>query len=128
MFAASGMISFAVEHGYLDQNVVKNARKLKAEKNPPRYLSLEEWGAVQEIARETCLWPLVATACYAGFRNSEPRFLTWPEIDFGRNQITTVKEEGFGLKNRESRTVPPNAGLKNILLSSGRKAAAASVK
>lgn len=42
MFAASGLLSFAVRHHYLSNNVVKNVDKIKAHKNPPRYLSFEE--------------------------------------------------------------------------------------
>ena len=60
MHAASGLLSFAVRCGYLSSNVVKNVKKVKAEKNPPRYLSFEEWKKVEEIARHTYLRPLVA--------------------------------------------------------------------
>ena len=63
---------------------------------------------MRNIAEDTYLWPLIATAYYAGFRNSELRFLTWPEIHFDRGVITITNKEGFSLKNRESRTVPLN--------------------
>jgi len=116
LYAASGLLSFAVERGYVRRNVVRNVSKVKAQKNPPRYLSFDEWEHVQAIASGTYLWPLVATAYYAGFRNSELRFLTWPEIDFERGVITLVNKEGFSLKNREARTVPLNRELKRILL------------
>ena len=33
MYAASGMLSFAVNRGYLSDNVVKKVKKVKAEKN-----------------------------------------------------------------------------------------------
>jgi len=112
MYAASGFLSYAVRQGYVRRNVVRNVPKVKAAKNPPRYLSFDEWEKVREVAEETYLWPLVATAYYTGFRNSELRFLTWPEIDFDRNVITLVNKEGFTLKNRESRTVPLNRELK----------------
>ena len=105
MFGASGLMSFAVKRGYQQFNPVKNVAKVKAEKNPPRYLSFEEWARVREIAAETYLWPLVATAYYTGFRNSELRFLTWEEVDFERDVITITNKEGFSLKNRQSRTV-----------------------
>lgn len=115
MFAASGVLAFALQRGYIQSNVARNVVKPKAVKNPPRFLSIEEWKKVQEVARKTPLWPLVATAYYAGFRNSELRFLTWPEIDFQRDVITLINKEGFTLKNRESRTVPLNGELKAIL-------------
>ena len=116
LYAASGLLSFAVERGYVSSNVVRAVKKVKAQKNPPRYLSFEEWERVQAIARETYLWPLVATAYYTGFRNSELRFLTWPEVDFERGLITIRNKEGFSLKNRQYRTVPLNRALRDILL------------
>ncbi len=116
MYAASGLLSFAVRRGYLSQNVLKSVQKVKVEKNPPRYLSFEEWEKVKQVARETYLWPLVATAYYTGFRNSELRFLTWKEVDFQRNTVTLTNKEGFSLKNRESRSVPLNRELREILL------------
>jgi site-specific recombinase XerD len=85
LYAASGLMLFAVKRGYQQFNPVKSVTKVKAEKNPPRYLSFEEWARVREIAAETYLRPLVATAYYTGFRNSELRFLTWEEIDFQRD-------------------------------------------
>jgi len=115
MYAASGLLSFAVGRGHLADNVATGVKKVKATKNPPRYLSFDEWKQVREVAQDTHLWPLVATAYYAGFRNSELRFLTWPEIDFDRDVITPVNKEGFTLKTRESRTVPLNRELKEIL-------------
>jgi integrase len=115
MFAASGLMGFAVERGYVANNVVRSVKKVKAAKNPPRYLSFEDWEKVKAVAQETHLWPLVATAYYTGFRNSELRFLTWPEIDFGMGLITLTNKAGFTLKNRQSRTVPLNTELKAIL-------------
>ncbi len=116
MYAASGFLSYAVRQGYVRRNVVRNVPKVKAAKNPPRYLSFDEWEKVKEVAQKTYLWPLVATAYYAGFRNSELRFIAWPEVHFGRDVITLVNKEGFTLKNRESRTVPLNSELKEVLL------------
>jgi site-specific recombinase XerD len=115
LYAASGMLTYAVRQGYVRLNVVKNVPKVKATKNPPRFLSFEDWEKLKKVALETYRWPLVATAYYTGFRNSELRFLTWPEIDFDRNAITLTNKPGFTLKNRQSRTVPLNAELKGIL-------------
>ena len=115
MYAASGLLSFAVRRGYISNNVVKNVAKVKAQKSPPRYLSREEWGKVREVAQQTYLWPLVATAYYTGFRNGELRYLEWEEIDFERDVITIRNKPGFTLKNRESRTVPLNRELKAVL-------------
>ncbi len=115
MYAASGLLSFAVRRSYLSNNVVKNVAKVKVQANPPRFLSAEEWEKVKETAQKTYLWPLAATAYYTGFRNSELRFLTWEEIDFGRDVITLCNKPGFTLKNRQSRTVPLSRGLKGVL-------------
>ncbi len=109
-------LRFAVERGYAESNPVRKVKKPKAAKNPPRYLSFEEWEKVRAIAEETELWPLVATAYYTGFRNSELRYLRWEEIDFERSLITLGNKEGFSVKNRESRTVPLNDDLKDTLM------------
>ncbi len=116
MYAASGLLAFAASWEYVDRNVVRNVAKVKAAKNPPRYLSVDEWERLKPIARNDYLWPLVATAYYTGFRNTELRFLTWPEIDFDRDVITLTNKQGFSLKNRQSRTVPLNRELKQVLL------------
>ena len=115
VFTASGLLSFAVRRGYLSVNVAKSVDKIKAPKNPPRYLSFDEWAIVRTVAEDTSLWPLVATAYYTGFRNSELRYLTWPEIGFDRDVITLTNKEGFTLKSKQSRTVPLNGDLKAIL-------------
>ena len=49
-------------------------------------------------------------------QKSLPRLLTWQEIDFDRCVITLTNKDGFSLKNRESRTVPLNRDLCEILL------------
>ena len=116
MYAASGLLTFAVGRGYLDSNVVRNVRKVKATKNPPRYLSHDEWGKVVEIAEPTFLWPLTATAFYAGLRNTELRFLTWPGIDFDNDLLTLLNKEGFSTKSHVARSIPLNRKLKAILL------------
>ncbi len=115
VFTASGLLSFAVRRGYLSANVAKSVDKVKAPKNPPRYLSFDEWAIVRTVAEDTSLWPLVATAYYTGFRNSELRYLTWPEIGFDRDVITLTNKEGFTLKSKRSRTVPLNGDLREIL-------------
>lgn len=115
MYMGSGLLSFAVRRGYLDRNVIKAVQKVKPVKNPPRFLSFEEWDKVRETAEKTYLWPLVAAAYYTGFRNSELRYLTWPEIDFERSVITLTNKDGFTLKSRHSRTVPLNADLAEVL-------------
>jgi len=112
---ASGLLTFAVARGYLSTNVVQEVKKVKATKNPPRYLSHEEWAKVEEIARPTFLWPLVATAFYAGLRNTELRFLTWPEIDFDHDLVTLLNKEGFSTKSHVARSIPLNRKLKAIL-------------
>lgn len=117
VFVASGMLSFAVESGYLDNNVMKNIKKVKVPKNPPRYLSFDEWGKVRKIAEETYLWPLVITAYYSGLRNSELRFLEWDDFNFNGGLITLRNKPGLGfsLKSHQTRTIPLNNELKKIL-------------
>lgn len=117
VFAASGMMAYAVRQGYVRSNPARDVPKVKALRNPPRFLSIEEWGEVKNAAQECYLWPLVATAYYTRMRNAELRFLCWEEFDFGRAVITirNKPELVFTLKNREARTIPLNKELKRIL-------------
>jgi len=56
------MLSFAVEPGYVEDNVAERVEKVKATQNPPRSLSQQELGAVFDLAWKTFLWTLTATA------------------------------------------------------------------
>ena len=64
MYAASGLLAFAVARGYLSTNVVKNVKKVNAPRNPPRCLSFEEWKKVRPLdLSRNCL--LTVTCWYA---------------------------------------------------------------
>jgi len=51
MSVASGLLGFAVPHGYLSTNVVKNVEKVKAPQSPPPFLFHEEWEKVRGAQR-----------------------------------------------------------------------------
>lgn len=80
LFAASALLSFAVECGYIHENVAKRVKKVKADQNPRRFLSQEELEKVFEHAKQTPFWTLMATAYYAGCRNSELCFWNGPTL------------------------------------------------
>ena len=61
LYAINIAFSYAVEMGYATDNIVRKVKKIKVEKNLPRYLSHEELEKVFEVARETHLWTLTAT-------------------------------------------------------------------
>lgn len=115
LFAASALLSFAVECGYIHENVAKRVKKVKADQNPRRFLSQEELEKVFEHAKQTPFWTLMATAYYAGCRNSELCFLEWTDFDFDRNVLTLRSKEGFSLKNHQCRSIPVNSQLAEIL-------------
>ncbi len=115
LFAASGLLSFAVECGYIHRNVARNVKKVKANQNPRRFLSQEELEKVFEHAKHTPFWTLTATAYYAGCRNSELCFLEWTDFDFDSNVLTLRSKQGFTLKSHQCRSIPINSQLAEIL-------------
>jgi len=115
LFAASGLLRFAVDRGYVTDNVVKRVKKVKAERDPRRFLSEDELKEVFEVARKTPLWPLTATAYYAGLRNSELCFLEWSDLDPELGTLTVQSKDGFTLKNHQCRAIPLNRELAEIL-------------
>jgi integrase len=115
MFAVSGLLGFALQRGYVQSNMARNVVKPKAVRDPPRFLSFDEWEKVRKIAEQPP--PLAARRhgilCRVPQQRASVPRLAGDRFRSGRDHHG--QQEGFTLKNREPRTVPLNAQLKAVL-------------
>jgi integrase len=103
-------LNLAVEWDYLDRSPAAKVRKYVVKNARTRHLSFEEEAALLgECSVE--LKPIVITALNTGMRLGEILVLDWKDIDLKRKQITIVDS-----KNSESRVVPINSVLYNLLI------------
>ena len=65
-----------IHPGHLYSNVVQTVQRIKAQKDPSRYLSGAGWEKVREIAQRSCVWPLVSSGPARALRMSSVRSST----------------------------------------------------
>lgn len=104
------LLNYAVKEGYLSENPLKNMRKYKIEKKPPRFLTKDEIKALFEASKDSHLYPMIACAIYTGMRKSELLRLKWTDIDLSKGVITVSVS-----KSKNFRVVPIHNDLKSIL-------------
>lgn len=120
----------AVEWEYLSQTPFRAVRLFKIDRSARvRFLSEAEIQRLLETARRmevgdplryADLYPLIATAIYAGLRKAELGWLSWEDIDLDRGTLTVLGERQVGdqvitTKNYQTRTLPLHPQLKTIL-------------
>ena len=110
-------LNFAVRSKYLYNNPVKDFKKFKPPKNPPKFLTKDEVGKILEAAENTRIYPAIFGALYTGMRRKELYSLEWKDVDFERDIITVENKTGFQTKSKKFRTVPLHHKLKELLLS-----------
>lgn len=108
-------LNFAIRRRYISENPLKHLKKYKLPENPPRFLTKEEINRILLAAKDTMLYPLIATALYTGMRQKELFTLEWQDIDFNRNLITIYNKDDFTTKSKKFRTIPLHQKLKVIL-------------
>lgn len=111
------MYNYAIKWGLTRDNPFKGLKRFKVEQNPPRYLSRKEIGKVLRIAEghgRDIHW-VFALGIYAGLRRNEIVNARWEWFDFERKLITLAGRNGFALKNSQTRTVPLNSRLAEVL-------------
>ncbi|HVY60400.1 MAG TPA: site-specific integrase [Planctomycetota bacterium] len=106
--------------GFAHENPFKGVKLVKRPLYDPRTLSPFEVRKLFDTARETTVFPIIATAVYAGLRLSELIALEWtdvrfPEDDGGVGQIRVRCDTTFLAKSRKARVVPLAAELATIL-------------
>jgi len=113
----SAIFGYAVKWGLLRENPCKGVSYLKVEKNPPKFLTVEQTAKVLNVAEKKGkdIYLVFALGIYAGLRKNEIVNLRWEWIDFSGERITLQNYNDFVLKNKESRTIPLNKKLAKIL-------------
>jgi integrase len=117
------LYNIAIEWDLVEHNPVKGVRRLKVEKNPPKYLNREQIEDVLAIAEKhgrDVHW-VFALGIYAGLRKNEIVNARWEWFNFKQRLITLESSNGFDLKDSETRTIPLNSKLGAILKPHAKK-------
>lgn len=127
----SKLYGWATKQKLIDcPNPVRGVERPRADDSEPidatKYLSRDEaaalleyaerWGGcfvLEPTARE--IYPMIATALYAGLRKGELYGLRWTDLDFDRGQITVAKSYDGKTKSGKTRHVPLVARLAPVL-------------
>jgi integrase len=108
----------AIAWSYIKESPAKPIKPMKVRKGIDRFLSEQEVGALLDAcqgAQKIYLYPVVCIAIFAGLRRGEILRLRWEDVDFKANKLHVVSREGAPTKNGESRSVPMNRTLREIL-------------
>jgi len=112
-------LNFAIKNNYLAENPLKQLKKYRLQKNPPRFYNTEETakllGAAKAYGQD--FYYLIATGFYTGMRITELLNLEWQDFDWNRNIVRVVNKDGFTTKSKEFRNIPLNNKLIDILRS-----------
>jgi len=103
-------LNFAIRKNYISINPLRNVRKYRVDKIPPKFLSRGEIKKILIKAKGETLYPMIATAIYTGMRLGELKRLAWGDIDFKRDTLTVVIS-----KSKKFRVIPIHPRLKAIL-------------
>lgn len=104
----------AAEYGYIQDSPGRKVHYLKVTPSKVRFLSKDEIRAFLAACKGPWL-TLAMISLYTGFRLSECLWLTWEDVDFGKNSISVHAKEGWSPKNHDIRTVPLHPRLKAFL-------------
>lgn len=115
MASIKAFLNFALRRKYIHDNPMKEIRQYREIKNPPRFLTKDEIVTLLKMAKDTDLYPCVATAIYTGARQAELFHLEWQDIDLLQNTVTICNKDGFTTKSKKFRVIPLHPALKSIL-------------
>lgn len=108
---------YAVEHGYVSENVVAKVPKRKQPDAAELIVySPEQVQAIAAQAKDDTMRVLIITAAFSGLRAGELLALRWRDVDFTARRIRVVRSYSAGLgivtpKSGKARSVP----LANVL-------------
>ena len=108
----------AVEWGFLRENPTQHVKWIKIGKQMFRFLSGEEIEKLFESCSQSSnpqFYGIALMALNTGMRKGEILRLRWSDLDLRRRQIRVVCGEDGHTKNYDSRTIPINGTLENLL-------------
>ena len=122
------MSRWLVARGYLWEDFTKGITRLKVPIVPRVWLTREQRDQLLEIARQEPVYPMIATALYAGLRWGELATLEWSDVDFDRNLIHVRPKAEWMPKSKRDRLIPLHPTLREILLVRYQRAKHAGMK
>ena len=108
----------AVAWDYLNTNPAKPVKRMRLNKGMERFLSQEEADLLLRACRRSQnshLYAIVCVALHTGLRRGEILRLQWPDVDFKAGKLHVVSREEGPTKTRESRSVPMNRTVSDVL-------------
>lgn len=112
------MFNKATEWGYLRESPAKVTKWIKTSKGSIRFLSRDEADRFLEMCKGSNnqhFHAIVVVAVNTGMRRGEILRLRWEDVDFKRSRLQVVSREDGHTKNYESRTVPMNRVVSDLL-------------
>jgi len=122
LLVLKNILKMAIRWNYLQKDPAKEIKQFKVtDQKPPRFLTVEESQKLLESCNEL-MHKMVFTILHTGLRKEELTNLEWRDIDF-KKQILTVAHEPpkRTLKGKESRYIPINPNLSEMLLQHRRE-------
>jgi len=104
----------AVEWGHIETSTARDVKTYKESPEAPQLLEAQE---VESLLREMPdhLRGLIACAVYAGLRREELFHLRWEDINWTTGELTVASRRDHHTKNYQSRRIPMNTALTELL-------------
>jgi integrase len=108
------MLRKATEWGRIEDSPARGIRAFRETSKKPKLIEQDEVARLLEQLPDH-FRALIATAVYSGLRRSELFHLRWEDINWKTNELTVVSRAEHHTKNYESRRIPMNNALVEIL-------------
>ncbi len=122
------MCAFALDQGYLETNPVTKIKRFREPEPEIVFLSSKEIVELLDVLSGDILQPLVATLIFAGLRRGEVCWLTWEDVELGRDppmlhiRGKTMNGMFWQPKTKKSRRIPISSRLRPFLRNLHRNA------
>lgn len=107
--------NYCIRKRWIKESPTKDIKKFRTEVNPPNYLTKDQVKVFIEAAKPSRLYPMIATALYAGLRKGELLRLEWQDIRFDENLLYVLNKDNKTTKSKRYRAIPLAPALKSIL-------------
>lgn len=116
MASLKTFLRFALRRRYIFSDPFVDIKKYPVpQKIPTFFRTKEDIKNLLKVAKNTDIYPAVATCIYTGMRQSELFTLDWTDIDFERDTVTIQNTVRHTTKSKKFRVIPLHPALKAIL-------------
>ncbi len=120
MAAVSSMLSYAVRHGYCQENVASKVKAFRVPKPRP-YVYTPEQVQVMIEAAEGTLKEILTLLADTGLRIGEVEQLEWTDVDFDAGLVHVRIKEFWRPKDKADRAIPMTDRVRTMLRSKSRQ-------